>query len=100
MAVAVHSEVFYDLDGVTVRSSTIEDVEYLKDKLRQSDIDEVWASHRHTPEEALRLSLERSAMSFTIEDNGKPVGMFGVVPETSVILATSFDLISTTWLNR
>lgn len=74
--------IFYDQNGITVRPSTIEDVEYLKDKLKKSDVDEVWTSHRHTPEEALKLSLERSFMCLTVDDNGEPVAMFGINPET------------------
>ena len=73
---------YYQLDGVTVRSSVEADVEYLKDKLRDSDVQEVWKSHNHTPEQALRVSLEKSTLSFTIENNDRVVGMFGVTPET------------------
>ena len=73
---------YYRRDGITVRSSTIEDVEYLSTRLRKEDIEEVWASHRHKPEDALRISLETSTLCLTIDDNGTPVGMFGVHPET------------------
>ena len=76
------SDLYYDLNGIIVRRSTMQDVEYLKDKLRQSDIDEVWSSHRHTPEQSLRLSLEKSILALTIEDKGKPVSMFGINPES------------------
>jgi len=68
---------YYKQDGIVVRESTQADVEYLKDKLRTSDVQEIWASHRHTPEMALNASLA-STLCLTIDDNGVPVGMFGV----------------------
>jgi hypothetical protein len=74
--------IYYDKDNIIVRESTNEDVEFLKNRLRFEDIAEIWASHNHTPEKALRLSLEYSDPCLTIEDNGKPVGMFGVTPES------------------
>jgi len=74
-------ELYYDKDGITVRRSIITDAEYLKDKLKQSDIDEVWASHRYKPERALKESLEKSIFALTIV-NGNPIGMFGIVPQS------------------
>ncbi|MFA5217180.1 phage protein Gp13 family protein [Sulfuricurvum sp.] len=69
----------YDKDGIVVRRSVMEDVDYLKDRLRQSDVDEVWASGHHAPYEALRKSFDESIFSLTIV-NGNPIGMFGVAP--------------------
>jgi len=74
--------IYYDRNGITVRESVIEDVEILKMRLRFEDIAEVWASHHHTPEQALQLSFEKSVPCLTIDNNGVPVGMFGITPET------------------
>lgn len=73
-----HNGLFYNQNGVIVRRSTTLDVLYLSERLRQSDRDEVWASHHYTAWEALNLSLRSSVMSLTIEILGTPVGMFGI----------------------
>ena len=58
------------------------DVTALKDHLRQDDARDVLSICGHTPEEALRLGLERSSPCVTFFMPGspeKPVGMGGVV---------------------
>lgn len=74
--------IYYDKNGIIVRESTMKDVNFLKYRLRLDDIAEIWASHHHSPEVALTESLMRSSPCLTIDDNGKPVGMFGVNPES------------------
>lgn len=69
-------------DSVIVRDSIASDVDYLKDKLRYSDVREIWRSHNHTPEDALKISLDKSSVCLTIFINKIPVGMFGINPET------------------
>ena len=73
-------KVYYELNNVIVRRSVEEDIDSLKNRLKESDIQEIRASHGHTPEEALRISFEESALCLTIEDNGIVLGMFGVTP--------------------
>jgi hypothetical protein len=46
--------------------------------MREADRNEVWASHRHTPLEALSSSFKRSSLVWTINHEGMPVAMFGV----------------------
>lgn len=74
--------VLYSKDGVIVRKSVIEDVHKLKNNLRKTDVAEIWASHNHTPEEALKLSFEQSVLCLTIENKDEVVAMFGIVPES------------------
>lgn len=71
---------YYDKNDIKVRKSSVEDVEYLKDHLRESDTQEIWASNHLTPEKALRLSLAKSIFCLTVE-NGAPIAMFGINPE-------------------
>lgn len=73
---------YYDRNNIRVRDTIPQDVEYLKSRLRQSDIEEVWASHHHTPEEALTLSYRESVLCFTIQVKDTPIAMFGIVAET------------------
>jgi RimJ/RimL family protein N-acetyltransferase len=46
--------------------------------MREADRREVWASHRHSPEEALRYSLSRSELAWTCLISGVPAFMWGV----------------------
>jgi hypothetical protein len=85
-------ELFYNQDGIIVRRSVKKDVDLLSKNMRQSDKNEVWASHHHMPHDALSLSLEHSILCLTVEKQGEVVAMFGICPDS--ILGTS----ATIWL--
>lgn len=74
--------IYYEGKEGMVRTSNELDIDLMKNRLRRSDIDEVWASHHHTPEEALRLSFEMSTLCLTVDIKGMPVAMFGIAPQT------------------
>ena len=67
-----------------IRESQVLDIAYLKTRLRQSDVDEIWASNNLTPTDALTFSYYLSKVCMTVVDEN-PVGMFGIVedPENS-----------------
>jgi hypothetical protein len=49
--------------------------------MRKADCDEIWASNRHTPREALEAGIRLSfGGCWTLENAGVPVAMFGVAP--------------------
>lgn len=75
------NKVYYNECGLVIRDSVISDVFLLKDRLKLEDIQEVWASHHTTPEEALRFSINNSALSMTTTKNDIPVMMFGVTAD-------------------
>ena len=54
-------------------------VRYIAENMRQSDIDEVWASNNHTPLEALVNGWENSHGSLIVQINGDPCVMLGLV---------------------
>jgi hypothetical protein len=56
--------------------------------MREADRREVWASHRHTPEEALRESLSLSELAWTCLVEGVPAFMWGVGRKGSLISRT------------
>jgi hypothetical protein len=72
--------IYYDDGQNTVKDTVISDIPYLAEHMRQSDINEVWASDHLTPHEALLESFNNAVLSMTIH-NGNPMGMFGVTPE-------------------
>ncbi len=67
----------YLRDEISVRRMKKSDVDYLKDHLKKEDVDEIYASHHHSPEEALRLCYEDSIAAWTVS-NGHPLCVFGV----------------------
>ena len=53
--------------------------------MREADRREVWASHRHTPEQALRFSLERSDLAWTCFVDHVPAFMWGAARMGSLV---------------
>jgi hypothetical protein len=92
-------ELFYNKNGIIVRRSVKEDVRFLSDSLKESDVREVWASHHHTPEQALKECLLRSLLALTVQ-NGKPIAMFGIYTENLLGEEASIWLLSTPDLEK
>jgi len=90
---------YYNQDGIRVRSSTKADVAYLKDHLRESDKQEIWASHNKTPEESLKIGLQKSIFCCTVE-NSNPIAMFGIVPENILGQEASVWMLATDDLKK
>ena len=76
---------YYSQDNIIVREATLTDVDTLKMTMKQADIDEIKASHGHTPEQALLLSLKESTIALTVEFEGECVAIFGVCSEGSLV---------------
>ena len=98
MNTQTNTKKLYDRDGIVVRRSQGEDIEYLRDHMRLSDQNEIWASHHLYPQEALTRGVDDSIFCCTVL-NGNPMAMFGIVPETllgekaCVWLLASNDLV-------
>ncbi len=60
-------------------------VAYLAATLREADRREVWAASRHTPYEALALSLKASNKAWTGLVDGQPALMWGVARAGSIL---------------
>lgn len=69
---------------VSIRESVEADIAALKDRLREADEKEVIAAGNENGEDALRQSFSRSTLRFTVDIDGHPVAMFGIVPESLV----------------
>jgi hypothetical protein len=91
--------IYYEKHGILVRTSEPTDVEDMKNNLRKTDIDEVWASHHHSPAEALRLSFEMSELCLTVLFRGTLVAMFGISPETLISDSATIWLLATDGFN-
>lgn len=73
----------------------------MQDKLRQSDIDEMWASSHLKPEEGIMQSFKASTQCYTILWKNKPVCMFGVGPVADgcgSVWLLGTDNLSKVWL--
>lgn len=68
----------YRSRNVVVEKATEADVDYLKTRLRPSDVVEIWAAGRETPEMALAAGLKCSTSCWTVKHKGEAVAMFGV----------------------
>ncbi|MBE6441468.1 MAG: hypothetical protein E7022_03930 [Desulfovibrio desulfuricans] len=53
--------------------------------MRPADMREVWASHRHTPAQALTFSLQRSELAWTCIIDDMPAFMWGAARNGSLI---------------
>lgn len=71
----------YEKGSVMVRDTVQSDINRMRSELRASDIREIWASHHHTPEQALTYCFENASYCQTIVNKGKPTAMFGFCPE-------------------
>lgn len=72
-------ELYYDKDNVQVRDSSPTDIAYLRNELKHSDVEEIWASHHLLPYDALLQGFENSLECLTVTHDGRPLAMFGVV---------------------
>lgn len=70
--------------AVEIRERQPGDIEHIAQHMREADVAEVHAGD-HTPLEALRLSVERSAMTWCATVNGVPAALFGVAPVGSAL---------------
>ena len=80
----------YDKGGVTIRVAEQRDVDALKGRLRREDVEEVLAAGFKSEGDALDTSFQKSVASFTVEREGVPVAMGGVVPEESYLGASAW----------
>lgn len=90
---------FYKEDGIVVRRSKLSDIDAMKDRLRESDVKEIWASHNHRPEEAIRRCVEDTLLSCTIE-NGRPIGIFGISTDQVLGNKATIWMLATDDLNK
>lgn len=86
---------FYNQNGIKVRYSTRQDAEYLAKNMRQTDIREIWDSHHHTPETAMKIAVLDSLIAFTVERDDVPVIMFGIYPESICGVKASIWMLAT-----
>ena len=62
-----------------------EHIQAIAADMRDDDVREVWASHRHCPLEALEMSLARSELAWTCLIEEVPAFMWGVARQGSMI---------------
>jgi hypothetical protein len=74
--------IFYERGGVVVRESVEADIYSLAPRLRRKDAEEALAEGYESSEAALCSSFARSSYRLTVEREGVPVAMLGLVPPT------------------
>lgn len=68
--------------SVLVRGSLQEDILSVTARLRHEDRIEVIAQGYKSPEQAITESYRASTIRFTLEKDGVPIAMFGLVPDS------------------
>lgn len=58
---------------------TEEAIQFIADNMRAEDIIEVWAAGRHTPSEALEMSMKNSRKVVVVYDDDTPLAILGIV---------------------
>ncbi len=77
-------DTYYNKNGIVVRRSFPSDADNLCQRLRQTDIDEIWASHNLTPWDALNIGINESIISLTVTIKGLPCAVFGINAESAL----------------
>ncbi len=67
---------------ITIRPATRSDVDALSGRLREADAQELLAAGNESVKSALAYSFEASTQCRTVEIDGLPVGLFGIVAAT------------------
>jgi hypothetical protein len=75
-----------------VRPCTDEDIEYLKDNLRDADVREIAANSGEEPEDALHMGRQVSQECWVGLANGTPFVIFGVTAQGGVWLLATKDI--------
>lgn len=74
--------IHYEHNGVVVRDARAADVTDLDGRLREADAKEVIAYRIENEAYGLGDSFARSSLRFTVDLDGVPMAMFGIVPDT------------------
>lgn len=70
----------YDQNNIKVRNCRKSDIEYVAEKMRESDRQEIWASNHLFAGEALEKGIDKSIYCKTVV-NGNPIAIFGICPQ-------------------
>jgi hypothetical protein len=71
--------VYYRSELGCARDAKLDDIPLLKDHLRKTTVDELWALHHFTPEQSLLYSFSNSVFSFSIEIKEDVYAMGGIL---------------------
>jgi hypothetical protein len=91
------------------RDAEVSDITSLKDNLRSTTIDELWAVHHFTPEQSLFYSFSHSVFCFSIITDNEVLAMGGIlrpqdllVKEAAIWFLTSqkLDKVERTFLRQ
>ncbi len=74
--------IHYDRNGVVVRDAVEADIAVIGRRLRDADEKEVIAAGNKNGEDSLRQSFARSEMRYSVDIDGAPVAMFGIVRDS------------------
>jgi hypothetical protein len=85
---------------IVLRNAERGDIVIMKDCLRESDKQEIWASDHYIPEAALSLSFNKSPLCFVLEYKGKPIAMAGAATDSLTSEEACIWLLATDDINK
>src|ERR1035437_2663597 len=80
----------------TVRTSVKEDCIHIAANMRRQDAMEAWSACRYSPIDMAMSSFNNSIISMTIEKDGVPIAMFGLMPKESIVDTSVYLWLLTT----
>lgn len=78
-----------------IRPARPSDIDIIAANMRPEDVREIWASNRVKPKRALEIGLMVSDYVMTMESNGQPFAMWGVVKNQQMPYAACIWLLGT-----
>ena len=85
---------------VSIVPATLEHAEYVAKHIRFADREEIWASHKYTPERALITAIMHSQIAFAGKVNGEVVCVWGIHEESLMLSNATPWMIGTDKLDK
>ncbi len=80
---------------VKIRTAKSRDIKKIGGRLREADAQELLAAGNVSAEAALAYSFDRSTLRYTVELDGLPVAMFGIMPDCILGVTANVWLLGT-----
>ena len=90
------TKLYYKAGSIIIRDAVSSDTF----ELREADKKEIQYSHHRTPKQALAKGFAESTLCLTVEVEGHPVGMFGIVPQTILSKTASIWLLGSSEIEK
>ena len=88
------------MSGITITRADYSDIERMRGRVRQPDVDELRDIYQMTPEQALEQGLEIATHAWTMSADGEPICMMGIYPMSALTGLGILWMVSTTGVDE